>query len=153
MGLITLSLTLAIALLFVIVAKSRWLYGQLEKSQRLQSVRYFLPAFDVSLAIVLCLISLALVTQIHYFYYQKIIDGLPDQWVVGAGLSIERIDRFLRLSYGNSIADYANGLVLWVCIGISVLYPMVSYRRRWSIYLLWVVLSLSILRLIYHLMF
>ena len=147
-GLMILSTVMALITLWISIAKSRWLYARFARSTHIASSGYSLVVIDSILAVLLCLIAFAFAPQIHYLYYQQLFTALPNQWLIGTGLSINQIVRFITLPPGSSIAQYANGLVLWLCVISSALYPLISVKWRWASIVFLVVSVIAGLRLL-----
>lgn len=120
-GLTILSSSMALLLLIFVLWKSRTLH----RVVKTQGVEWPLTSrwlfLDITTTIVICLIALWLAPQIHYTYYQMIIDSLPMQWVVGGGLDFHQLLRLAILRTDGSIAEHATGIVIWVCVLSSVL--------------------------------
>lgn len=151
-GLIVLTSLMAIVLLLININKTRYLHLWLNQTNNkiLYSHYWFIP-FDLFLTIILFFLFWAIAPQIHYIYYQQIMDGLQNQWVIGGGIKVDRAIRFITLSEKNSIADHANGIALWLCMLCSSLYPIINskpLKPEWPIGLLSLAIIFIILRLI-----
>ena len=75
----------------------------------------------VVLTLLLCAIALALVPQIHYFYYRMIIAGLPAQIVPVGDLSATQLWQYLVLSAEANTSVHATGVAVWICVFASTL--------------------------------
>ncbi len=147
-GLLMLASIMAMTLFLISLSKTYWLYHRTEHFAHSIYKYTSLLIFDLLMTVALCLLSFFLAPQFYYLYYQQIIEGLPNQWVVGGGLSLERIFYFFTLPADGSIADHATGVILWVCMLSSALYPLLKAKPLSFKYLLWMALLLISLQIL-----
>jgi len=116
-GLILITSIMAL-LLFIACIKSsyllcKWVY-------KYQS-RWLTVLSCICLALLICAIALAIVPQLHYFYYRMIIPDLPAQWVPVGDLSWDTLLRYFLLRADDNTTVHAKGITVWICIFGSAL--------------------------------
>ena len=57
--------------------------------------------------------------QVYYVYYRMIIDGLPQQWVIGAPRWGEAFG-YLTFTGPGSLSAHGQGLLGWLMIGLAL---------------------------------
>jgi hypothetical protein len=147
-GLISLTSIMAIALFLINLKKTHWLHSKYQPANFSKNKIYWIILCDLFLTLALFIFFWAIAHQIHYLYYQQIMDGLQNQWVIGGGMRIERAIRFITLSHENSIADHANGLALWAGLLTSALYPILKFQPKWTKLLVGTSLAIMTIRLL-----
>ena len=110
-GLVAVSTTLAIVLMAITRLKTLLLQSFAQTSHRLTffSVDQFANG-------IIYWISISLIPQLYYFYYQRVFENLPDQWVVDGVMSASTTARLLLVSTDGSLADHFSATLLWVLL-------------------------------------
>ncbi len=118
-GLVLLSAVLTVVLFTLSVWKTRTILTSNVCIQPFQ--RALLCAFDLVSTLVFLYLALYLVPQMYYLYYQRIIDGLPTQLVIGWPPSLYD---FLKMSISRgpeSLSYHLQGAIIRTLLVLTLL--------------------------------
>lgn len=74
----------------------------------------------VTAAVAIFIVGFALSPQVFYAYYRLVFEGLPAQWVINPGLTLERLRNALVFPSDGALADQAAALLFWTGVGLAV---------------------------------
>lgn len=80
---------------------------------------------DVLLTVLLFAVAFSVSPQIYYSFYQDIIAGLPDQWVIDRPLNWDRLRDIATPHTGQAMADHGAA----IAVGGLVLFTAYLHRR------------------------
>jgi hypothetical protein len=123
-GLATLSVLLIVILFWLSDTKTDWVC-RLCETRGISSVPAYLV--DISITSLLFIFFYGISPQIYYLYYQSIIPGLHNQWVVSSAFQFELAIQRLLMRPISGYSDLIAALTLW-----TLLFSVV-----WRYVLLW----------------
>jgi len=81
--------------------------------------------FDAALGVALFAVLFSISPQVYYSFYQQVIAGLPDQWVIDGPINWDRLRDIAIPKTGGALADHAALAVM----GGGVLFTAYLHRR------------------------
>lgn len=119
--------TISISGLLILAAVNNW---KTQAILRWSRYRWRVPVWllDVALSLALFALLFSISPQIYYSFYQQIIAGLPNQWVIDGPFNWDRLRDIALPRSGASLADHTGA----IAIGGLILFTAYLHRRQIS---------------------